>query len=126
MTSKPQIPPPYGRKLNDRFASDWKPANKTIFVPVGSDAWRVARRWDSESGHRALLCLPPDGDPLTFDWGVVAGLDYVVFVAGDVTEDVLDRLAAHLLRAGAGRVVACGDSINMITYRRSSHEGQSY
>ncbi|MDQ3960790.1 MAG: hypothetical protein M3255_11180 [Pseudomonadota bacterium] len=116
MTSKP-LPPPYGRRLNDRFTNGWKPANKTIFVSVGSNAWRVARRWDSEPGHRALLCLPPDGDPSTFDWGVVAGLDCVVFVAGDVTGDVLDRLAAHLLRAGAGRVVACGDNMSMIAYR---------
>lgn len=122
MTSKP----PYGRQLNDRFACGWKPANKTIFVPVGSNAWRVARRWDSEPGHRALLCLPPDADPSSFDWEVVAGLDCVVFAAGDVIEGIIDQLAAHLLRAGAGRVVACGDRIRMITYRRSNHEGQSY
>jgi hypothetical protein len=111
------IPPPYGRKLTDRLASGWRPANRTIFSPVGSNAWRVARRWDSEPGHRALLCLPPDADSSTFDWGVVAGFDCVALVAGEVTEAVLDRLAAHLLRAGAGRVVACGDSIHMITYR---------
>ena len=126
MIGKSQIAPPYGGKLNNRFASGWKPTNKTVFIAVGSDAWRVARRWDSEPGHRALLCLPPDSDPSSFDWGVVAGLDCIVFVAGDVMEDVLDRLAAHVLWAGAGRVVVCGDRIRMITYRRSIDEGQSY
>jgi|SRR5918992_4793331 hypothetical protein len=116
MTSKPLLPP-YGRRLIGRFASGWRPASKAVFIAAGSDAWRIARRWDSESGHRALLCLPPDSDPSSFDWGVVAGLDCIVFVAGDVMEDVLDRLAAHVLRAGAGRVVACGDNMSMIAYR---------
>jgi hypothetical protein len=116
MISKP-LPPPYGRRLTNRFACGWQPANRTIFIPIGSDAWRVARRWDSEPGHRALLCLPPDADPSAFDWGIVANFDCIIFAAGDIIEDVLDRLAAHLLRAGAGLVVACGDSINMIAYR---------
>ena len=122
----PKIPPPYGRKLNNRFARGWKPANKTIFIPVRSEAWRVARQWDSEPGHRAILCLPPDADPSIFDWGVVAGFDCVLLAKGDVIEGIIDRLAAHSLRAGAGRVVACGDSIRMITYRRSGDEGQNY
>jgi hypothetical protein len=112
-----QIPPPYGRKLSNRFASGWKPANKTVFIAAGSDAWRVAHRWDSEPGRRALLSLPPDADPSIFDWGVVSGFDCVVFAAGDVIEGIIDQLAAHLLRAGAGSVVACGDNMSMIAYR---------
>jgi hypothetical protein len=106
MTSKP--PAPYGSKLKSRFISGWRPSNKTVFIAAGSNAWRVARRWDSEPGHRALLCMPPDADSSTFDWGVVAAFDCVVFAAGDITESLLDQLAAYLLRAGAGRVVACG------------------
>jgi hypothetical protein len=125
-TCLPWRQPPYGSKLRNRFISGWRPSNKTVFIAAGSDAWRVARRWDSEPGHRAILCLPPDADPSTFDWAVAAGLDCVVFVRGDVIEGIIDRLAAHLLRAGAGLVVACGDNMSMIAYRRSSHEGQGY
>lgn len=89
--------PPYGRRLREHGRRD------TFWIAAGCDA--IA--WAAEHEHLHALAAPPDLEPATRDWSLVAGSPpVVVYVAGELPGGYLDRLAAELLRDGAGRVLA--------------------
>jgi len=89
--------PPYGRRLREHGPRG------TYWIAAGADA--IA--WAAEHEHLHALAAPPDLDPTACDWSLVAGSPpVVVHVEGELLAGYLDRLAAALLRDGAGRVLA--------------------
>jgi hypothetical protein len=98
--------PPYAKALVERLGTGWRPANGTLFISVGSSAWDWARKWGASiETDRAFTCLPGGENPAAYQWDFAHGFDVAVYGAADLPEDILDRLAALLLVAGAGLVV---------------------
>jgi hypothetical protein len=107
--------PPYAARLTTALAdpASWpgRPGTSadgtavTIWALAGPDAWEVARIWSETS---ALFVLaPPAEPPEVFDWSSLAGHPPVL-IRGELPAAEVGRLAAVLLRDGAGRVLAPG------------------
>ena len=105
--------PPYGRRLREHGPRG------TYWIAAGADA--IA--WAAEHPHLAALAAPPDLEPAERDWSLVAGSPpAVVHVAGELPTGYLDRLAAALLRDGAGRVLAITGPRDSIVYSEQESE----
>ena len=105
--------PPYGRRLREHGRRG------TYWIAAGADA--IA--WAAEHSHLAALAAPPDLDPAERDWSLVAGSPpVVVHVEGALPAGYLDRLAAALLRDGAGRVLAITGPRDSIVYSEQESE----
>lgn len=110
MRSRPA--PPYAREIAAALASGnlcncWGTSgdgkHPTLWLLVGSLAWRQARTWH---GTRLVTLLPPDNDPESLDWAVLAGHDPVMLLrCGDVAGDIIRRLLAAVMRDGTLRVL---------------------
>lgn len=74
----------------------------TLTVLAGPDAWDRARDYLA-SGASAVVA-PPGEDPSGYDWRLLAGHPPVL-LRGNVPQAELGRLAAAILRDGAGRVL---------------------
>ena len=99
--------PPYGRRLREHGPRG------TYWIAAGADA--IA--WAAEHPHLAALAAPPDLEPACCDWSLVAGSPPVlVHVQEGLPAGYLDRLAAALLRDGAGRVLAMTGPRDSILY----------
>jgi hypothetical protein len=105
--------PPYGRRLREHGPRG------TYWIAAGADA--IA--WAAEHEHLHALAAPPDLEPEARDWRLVAGSPpVVVYVAGELPAGYLDRLAAALLRDGAGRVLAITGPRDSIVYAENESE----
>ena len=102
--------PPYGRRLRAHGPRG------TYWIAAGTHA--IA--WAAKHEHLAALAAPPDLDPMARAWHLVAGSPpVVVYVTGTLPAGYLDRLAAALLRDGAGRVLALTGPRDSIVYAES-------
>lgn len=89
--------PPYGHRLREHGPRG------TYWIAAGADALA----WAADHPHLHALAAPLDIDPAARSWRLVAGSPPVmVQAAGELPEMFLERLAAALLRDGAGRVLA--------------------
>ena len=109
----PRPRPPYGRLLAKRLRDPygwhrwWGTApdgrQVSLSVLVGASAWKIACAW---VGKRLLVVAPPREDPGLFDWHMLAGHPPVlVWPCGTVSRDMLDCLAAALIRDGVKRLI---------------------
>ena len=108
--------PPYGKILTERLArpGQWPQywgtspdgSSVSIFVVVGTRAWRVANSWIKK---RLLVISPPGEDPALFDWSLLASHEPVLmYCAGPVRLAEMDCLAAAVLRDGAFKLQVIG------------------
>lgn len=79
----------------------------SVYLVVGSEAWRKAK---SMVGSHFFVMLPPDApddDPKQYDWSLLAGHDPIIaIVAGDpLSNEQYKDLAAALMRDGVTRFV---------------------
>lgn len=110
MRSRPA--PPYAREIAAALASSnlsnyWGTSadgkNPALWLLVGSLAWRQARTWH---GTRLVTLLPPDNDPESLNWAVLAGHDPVLLLrCGEVAGDSVRHLLAAVMRDGTQRVL---------------------
>lgn len=89
--------------LRGRWGTSSDGRAPSLFLCVGSDAWRVARQW---AGHRLVTLMPPSEDPAGFDWRCLAGADPVLlWRCGIVDGDILAALLQAVMRDGTDRVL---------------------
>lgn len=110
--------PPYSRTLQEilRDRGRWRnfaghsPDGRRIqlWVAAGGDAWQ----WAVAHGKDyAMLLAPPEQDPASFVWSVLAGHDPVIIVpCGAFSTAEARALATAILRDGTRRVLVWGRS----------------
>lgn len=91
------IYPAYARRLKQRLAAGWKPADKTIYAAIGPRCWSLAAAWSGDASWRAYIAVP---NVARVDLAVVHGWP-VIFYGRGATDDELTALAANMIRAGA-------------------------
>lgn len=103
--------PPFGKQLADALERGLRPRND-VKLYVGRGAWDAARM--AQLGVWVALAMPDGSKPDEFRWPV-AGLGVVVFEMSHQGAERLQRLALHLLQAGACvvRVVHCGGNLSI-------------
>ena len=104
--------PPYASALESRLTNGWRPANGTIFIAAGPNAWRIAKGWAAEPRWRAFFAIPNDCG--TYDLRVTAGFDCVVLAHG-LPVGARIQIAIALITAGATLALMVAD--NAVSYR---------
>lgn len=92
--------PPYLRKHAERLRAN---PSATIWVAIGSDAWRWSR--ERVRTHHVIV-VPPGDDPGEYDWRLCAQHDPVLLRrAGTADGDHVRALVEALIRDGVDRVL---------------------
>lgn len=108
--------PPYTTQLRKRlgnrdtwhswFGTSSDGENVTLFLICGSDAWSWASKWINS---RLFVVLPPEDAPEAYDWSILSGHPPVlIYRAGHVHPEIVDRLAAAAIRCGVERLLLMG------------------
>jgi hypothetical protein len=80
--------------------------NRCLVICTGSGAWAWGKSPCFHPGYKVVL--PPGDDPGAYEWRIVCGSDALIFGFGEPEPlDVIARLGALLLTAGATLVVYC-------------------
>ncbi len=109
MKSKPL--PPYFRKAKLLLT-----APKNIFVAVGPDAWRCARRKRGSNENAPVLVLPPGKTASDYRWPI--GKSEIIVIDTGESAQGLENLAHRLLTNGANLVFTIHHNGSSTVYRR--------
>lgn len=103
--------PPYFRKAKLLLTMP-----KTIFVAVGPDAWRCARRKRGGNESAPVLVLPPGKTASDYRWPI--GKSEVIVIDTGESAQNLENLAHRLLTNGVNLVFTIHHSGCSTVYRR--------
>ena len=103
--------PPYFRKAKLLLA-----APKTIFVVVGPDAWRRAKRKRGGNESAPVLVLPPGKTASDYRWPI--GKSEIIVIDTGESAQSLENLAHRLLTNGANLVFTIHNNGSSTVYRR--------
>jgi len=105
--------PPYGIKLYKHLAGGNKLTND-IFLFMGKNAWRKA---DAHNRNKFVLCLPPDKNPIDYDWPVL-NCDVLIFDSDPIDEYLIELLAEQLFSYGANIVRYVSNEDSMTVFKK--------
>jgi len=89
---------------------------KTIFVVVGPDAWRCARRKRSGNESAPVLVIPPGKTASDYRWPI--GKSEIIVIDTGESAQSLENLAHRLLTNGSGLVYTIHHDGSSTVYRR--------
>ena len=89
-----------------------RPAYSKQFAPGAADAWLFIGKWEPavalvNKGSQRVLCVPPNSDPLVFDWSLLHGVSVIAWVYQTID---VSRFVA-VLRAAGALDISCFDAI---------------
>jgi hypothetical protein len=107
--------PPYGKPLKDLLSQNIIP-NNSVYLYIGSGAWRSAENTVMSRPTRTIL-LPPEASPLDFAWPV-SQCDILIIATSSFSQDFIETFAYLLISYGAEKVTYLSIDLLSTIYKR--------